>query len=508
MDVKLLLPEVLLLSLAVLLLILDWFLDKKQKPILGYVAIFGLILIFLVIQFLTQKNIFSVTDLAMQGAGGKVVFQGFVLDTFTLFFKQLFILIALLASIFSLSYFKKNVEGQGEYYALLLFITLGCFLFVSASDLLILFVSFELLSIPLYVLCAYLKKDARSSEAGLKYFLIGVVTSALLLYGMSLVYASIGSTDLVHLVSTNVISLPKMEQNPLLLIGLLFMICAFAFKIAAVPFHMWAPDVYEGAPAPVVAFLATAPKMAVIGLLTRLFLANMSSLQPFWSLIFMILSALSMTVGNLGALHQQNLKRLLAYSGISQIGYLLVGFSAMLPMSSGVFPPEQQAYQAVLFYVVAYTFAELAAFGVVAYLSENGYESVSSLQGFASQNPMLAFIFLLALLSLAGVPPLVGFAGKFYLFASALNAKLYWLVVLGVVNSVISLFYYLRVAKVMYFNTMPQKEEGAGEIAPPSFLMRFALFVACLVVVLVGIYPTFVVRVSQSALYPLSRVFF
>ncbi len=482
-------PEIAVLSLALLLLIFDWVTPKGKKVWIGYFSAV-MILVFMGGFLCLAKNRFFPYAAS---------FHGFVFDAFALYFKELFLLVVFLATLFSVNFFKQDDEGQGEYYALLLFVTLGCFLLVSSADLLMLFLSFEMMSIPLYVMCAYRKKDSKSSESGLKYFLIGAITSALLLYGISLVYAATGTTNL-HAFIEGLVSANKLAYNPILLLGLILMLCAFCFKIAAVPFHMWAPDVYEGAPAPVVAFLAVSPKIAVIGLMTRLFLAGMQPLQPFWVFLFAVLAAFTMTVGNLTALFQQNLKRLLAYSGIAQIGYILVGFASIQPFFKNM-PTLQLGYQAILFYLAAYLFSDLAAFGIVTYLSAHGIEDVKSLKGLAEKNPMIAFLFLISLLSLAGVPPLVGFVGKFYLFLAAVSSRLYWLALLGVVNSVISLFYYLRVARTMYF----EKEEGVS-IPYPSFSMQVALLVAVLGILIIGIYPFMITHFSLQVLTPLSNV--
>ncbi len=497
MDLTSLSPEILLLVLSVGILGLDWFLPKKEKYVIGYCAILGLSLIFIVVHFTYGTRLFpEAANVLMSLPDGGSYFQGFVVDALALFFKRLFMVAALLALVYSLAYFSEDAPFQGEYYALILFATLGCFLLVSASDLLAIFVSFELMSLPLYILCSYLKHNSRSSEAGLKYFLMGAVTSALLLYGISLVYGSLGTTDLRHLVSPGPVSLVRLAQDPVLLMGLLFILSALAFKIAAVPFHMWAPDVYEGAPTPVVAFLAVAPKIAVIGLLIRVFLSSMSEAGLFWSWAFAILGALSMTVGNLMALHQQNLKRLLAYSGITQMGYFLVGLSAMASLPPLSVPSLQIAYQAVLFYLVAYLFSELTAFGVVTYLSAKGYETVNSCRGLSSRYPIVSLVFLISLLSLAGIPPMVGFVGKFYLFVAAFSSKLYWLVALGVLNSVVSLFYYLRIAKAMYI----EKESQEVKLGKPFIPLETALWVGGFVVVLIGIFPKLVVNLAVSAL--------
>lgn len=493
-------PEILIAFLALLILVLDWWLPKDRKYMLGYMSALGIVVIYFIFHVSTQtKLIPDAANVYFSLSDKEQFFQGFVVDGFSFFFKKLFLITALAVVIFSIVFFEKQGENLAEYYALLLFSVLGCFLLVGASDLLTLFLSFELMSIPLYILSGYLKHDSRSSEAGLKYFLVGAVTSALLVYGISLVYFSMGTTDLRHLTSPGPVTMTRLAQDHILLIGLVFMLSAFAFKIAAVPFHMWAPDVYEGAPAPVVAFLAVAPKIAVIGLLLRIFTTGMPEAMGLWSWLFALAGALSMTFGNLMALHQQNLKRLLAYSGISQMGYILVGLAAIGPVSLANPPYLQLAYHAVLFYVAAYLFSDLAAFGIVTTLSAHGLETIHACRGLASKHPPLALAFLVSLFSLAGIPPLVGFVGKFYLFAAAFGAKMYWLVFLGVLNSVVSLYYYLQVAKAMYFH----KEVGeplGKTLTEPSLPLRMTLLATGLAIVIVGIFPRLIADGVQTAL--------
>lgn len=496
MDLSPLFPELLILGLIVLLLVLDWITPKGKKAVLGYTAIVGVVLIVLAVHLAYGTHFFpGAAELFFNFSNNPMVFQGFVLDAFAVFFNKIFLLAALAALIFSSFFFKSKSENQGEYYVLLLFVAVGCSLLVSASDLLVFFVSFELMSIPLYLLAGFSKRDRRSNEAGLKYFLIGAVTSAILLYGIALIYASLGTTDLRRLVSPGPVNLFRLESDPILFIGILFVLGGLMFKIAAAPFHMWIPDVYEGAPTPVVSFLAVGPKLAVIGFIMRIFLSSMPESAPLWTAFFAILSALSMTIGNLMALHQPNLKRLLAYSGIAQIGYILLGLAAINPPTPANPPSMQFGYEAVLFYLVAYALTELAAFGVVTYLNSMGRETVDDCQGLSRVSPGLSFIFLLSLLSLAGIPPLVGFVGKFFLFAAAFQKGLYWLVVLGILNSVIGIFYYFRIANAMYFK---KEKEAVSFVAYAP--MQATLWVIGLTVLLIGVYPKSVLDLAQSAL--------
>jgi len=496
MDLSPLFPELLLLGLAILVLVIDWFLPKGKKSALGYIAIIGVVLIILLVHLAYGTKFFpGAAELFFNFNNNPMVFQGFVVDAFAVFFKKIFLLALGVVFIYSSFFFKNKGENQGEYYALMIFVAMGCSLLVSSSDLLLFFVSFELMSIPLYLLAGFSKRDSRSNEAGLKYFLIGAITSAILLYGISLIYASLGTTDLRRLVAPGPINLFHLQSDPVLLIGVIFVLSGLAFKIAAAPFHMWVPDVYEGAPTPVVSFLAVGPKIAVIGFILRIFISSMPESEPLWTLYFAILSALSMTMGNLMALHQTNLKRLLAYSGVAQIGYILLGVAAIQAPTPIAPASVQIGYQAVLFYLVAYALTELTAFGVVTYLGSMGRETVESCQGLARTSPGLAFIFMLSLFSLAGIPPLIGFVGKFYLFAAAFQKQLYWLVILGILNSVVALFYYFRIASSMYFKK--EKEETSFIAYAP---IQATLWVIGLTLLIIGVYPKTVIDLAQSAL--------
>lgn len=492
MDLTLLLPELCLLGLAIIMMAADWFVPKGKKHRLGYLGLVGLGCSLWALIFGLRLHVLpDAANLFLTPPHGEMLFQGFVFDSFAFFFKVLFFIIAAVVFIFSIFFFRSQpsvTEHQGEYYALLLFVAMGASLLVSTQDLLVLFVSYELMSIPLYLLCGYLKQDSRSGESGLKYFLVGAVTSALLLYGISFVYGVTGSTDLR---AFNF----GLFQNPVFLMGVIFILVAFFFKIAVVPFHMWAPDVYEGAPAPVVAFLAVVPKLAIVGLFIRLFLLNIPGTETFLTWALGILAALSMTVGNVMALQQQNLKRLLAYSGIAQIGYVLVGLCSVQAVSSGL-PAQQLGYQAVLFYLVVYVFSELAAFGIVTVLAADKSDYVASCRGLSARAPGLSFIFLLGLLSLAGIPPLAGFIGKLYLFIAAFNRQLYWLVALAVGNSVISIFYYLRIAKAMYMEEGP----SVKEFPRAAFSMNTALWLLSFAVLMLGVFPKPALGFVQNAL--------
>ncbi len=347
--------------------------------------------------------------------------------------------------------FEETRRHAGEFYALLLFATLGALLCISSQDLLLFFVSFELLSLPLYMLCAFRRYNSASAEAGLKYFVNGALSSAFLLYGISWIYGAVGTTHL----PTLTMRYSLLDSAPHgLLVGCLMVLLGLAFKISAAPFHHWAPDVYSGAPPSVSVFLSTVPKVAMIGFALQLFWGYLDTSGGFfhlstdWVLLFIILSVVSMFVGNLTALPQTDLRKILAYSGIAQVGYLCLGLAAC----SEVNPNPHRALTGVLFYAIVYGLSNLGAWAVVAWVGRRQQRlDLNSLRGLHQRSPILAACLALCLMSLAGVPPLSGFVGKFYIFRSIYDSKLPFLVVLGILNSVISLFYYFRVLKAAYF---------------------------------------------------------
>lgn len=487
MRYELLYPEIAIGILVLALIVLDLIVGRKKKHWVAYFAAAGVAGTLLFTLFYRDSSGISLWNtvgelyFSFQASGASVA-QGFTFDRFAFFFKELFLIITLIVIFLSMDFFKRLTHGRGEVYPLLLCVVLGMMFLVSATELILFFVAVELISIPLYAMAAFKTGNSRthlSGEAGLKYFLMGASASALLLYGMSLVYAVTGTTYLNEIAKFVTHDVPMIK--PALFIGLLFMLGGLAFKIAAAPFHMWAPDVYEGAPTPIVAFLSVAPKIAGIAVLMRLFILFFPALLSNWTLLFAILAASSMIIGNLLALHQENVKRMLAYSGIAQIGYILVGLaSAQQGNLTGL--------EGAVFYLVAYAVTNLTAFGVIIYLTvtTGKGEFVQDFRGLSTRSPWLAFIMLIALLSLAGVPPLVGFMGKFYLFMGAVKSNLVWLAALGALNSVISLFYYLRIAKAMYLEEAPEEEMSSIPLAKK---LSVVLWTTLFSVIILGVYP-------------------
>ena len=373
----------------------------------------------------------------------------FIDDTFGRFVKAIILCASSLSILLSWSYFEKEGDEHPEYPVLILFATLGMMLMVSASDLLSLYVGLELQSLSLYVLAAFNRDDARSSEAGLKYFVLGSLSSGILLYGISLIYGFAGTTDFLALSSA---LRDQAHTHPGVIVGMVFICAALAFKISGVPFHMWAPDVYEGAPTPVTAFFASAPKLAALALFTRFLLEPMFGLTAQWHQVIVFISIASMLWGAFAGLVQTNLKRLLAYSSIANVGYLLVGL--VVGGNSGV--------QAILIYFTIYALNTLGTFAVILCLRRGGkaVDGIADLSGLSKTNPIVALAMTVLMFSLAGVPPLAGFFGKYFMFLAAVKADLMPLVIIGVLSSVVTAFYYLRIIKVMYF------DEPSGAIDP------------------------------------------
>jgi NADH-quinone oxidoreductase subunit N len=411
-----------------------------------------------------------------------------VLDDFALFFNAIFCVTTALVILLSVGYVRRQGIEAGEYYVLVLFAALGMMLMASALDLLIVFLGLELMSLSLYVLAGFFRTRATGNEAAMKYFLLGAFASGFFLYGIALLYGATRTTNLRGLAAA--LAAPGAAGQPLVLAGLALLLVGFAFKTSAVPFHQWAPDVYEGAPTAVAALIATGSKAAAFAALLRVLLA-MRGLQPDWTLLFWLVAALTMTVGNVVALAQRNLKRMLAYSSIAHVGYMLVGITAG-PALAG---------PAVLYYLVVYSFATIGAFGVILLLEREGAEAVDLTWygGLAARHPVLALVLTISLLSLIGLPPTAGFVGKFYLFSAAVRGGYIWLTLLAVLNSVAAAYYYLRLIVYMYMRD-PEAEPLRAALTPAAGL---ALAVVVWVTFQLGILPGSVLAAAQRAVEPI-----
>jgi NADH-quinone oxidoreductase subunit N len=452
------LPEILLLVLAALLMLLDLLWDEERRRFLGWVSAGGLVLILVVSLALSRPGDESVS-----------VWGGMLRDDWLSFvFKMLFIFGAAVTSLFAME--MKALGRRGEFYLLLLVSTIGMSLMASAGDLIMLYLAIETTSLPLYILAGFFKTDSKSTEAGFKYLLFGALTSTVMLYGFSLFYGFTGTTDIAALTQT---VLSGDLPIGLVLGTLMLVLVGFGFKISVVPFHFWAPDVYEGAPTPVAGFLSTASKAAGFAVLMRVLLVAFPVAVPYWAAILAALSTASMTLGNALALAQRNIKRLLAYSSIAHAGYALIGVAAV--SSLGV--------AAAVFYLLAYVITNLAAFGAVAAFSRiSGSDEISDYAALSRRAPGLSLVMLVAFLSLAGMPPLGGFVAKVFVFAAAVKSNLVWLAMVGVLNSIVGLYYYLIVLKVVYL----YRSEDEDKPIPITRSYSIALVVLVAGIILLG----------------------
>jgi len=475
------LPEVLLSGYACLLLLAALLFPRDQRRWVGYLALVAAgLTVVIVVKSWMQLPVEPV-----------VVFGGlFTLDPFSLFFKLVFLAVTILTILVSLrSVDEEEDDSGGEYYALLFFATLGMMFLASASDLLMMFVAIETMSLSSYILVGYLQRDRRSNEAAVKYFVLGAFSSGILAFGMSLVYAATAATDFPTIGAVAAAA----PGSPLLIFGMILLMVAFGFKVAAVPFHMWVPDVYEGAPSPITAFISTAGKAAAFAVLVRLFAVAFLPLSGVWQGLLAFLALGSMTVGNVAAILQDNMKRMLAYSSIAHAGYLLMGFLAIGEGGEvGSF-----GLTAVGLYLLIYGFMNVGAFGFVIWLrSENlAGDRIADFGGLSRRAPLAAASLLLLMLSLAGIPLTAGFIGKWYLFGAALRANYAWLAVAAVLNSAISLYYYLRVVVVMYIG-----DDVASDARPASPFVLIALVVCVGFTLVVGIYPQPLLEMARAAL--------
>ncbi len=478
MNLSLFIPEIILACFAVLVILLD--LVIKQKSVLAWVSVAGLI----------ASGWFSVI---MWGGNYPAGFNNMIAaDNFALFFKLLFLSIAMLVIMASNKYVLKFARFQGEYYALLLLATLGVILMVASTDLIVIYVALELASISLYVLVSLLK-DKKSTESSIKYLLVGATASGVLLYGMALVFGFTGTTQLGEIAKAiSATSGQSLLENPGLFMGISLMISGFGFKITAVPFQMWVPDIYEGAPTTVAAYLSVASKASGFAVVLRVFHTAFGSpewLTQNWGLVFAALAVLTMIIGNVLAIPQTNIKRMMGYSSIAQAGYLMVGLAA-LGMAA---PGSILGQSGIIFFLTSYTLTNLGVFiAIILITSNTNSDLIADFAGMGKRSPWLALALTLCLISLIGMPPAAGFMAKFYIFSAAAKSGLVWLVIIAVINSVISAYYYLRIVNVMWFAKPASEERVASGIAP-----RLALLLCCLGVLALGIVPGIALNIAE-----------
>lgn len=453
----LIIPELALFGLGLLTFVIGLLAPSQARKGIGSVALLGLILVLGI----------TVANWSNQG----IMLNGmYLVDRYAMFFKIICLSSAILVILGSFKYVDQQVKNHFEYYSTIMFSTLGMMVMVSAGDFITMYMGLELMTISFILLVAFRSSDAKSLEAGMKYLLLAGMSTAVLLYGLSLVFGTTG-TILIGEVASKVAA---GGNSPLLIVGLVMLVAGLGFKVSAVPFHMWTPDVYEGAPTPVTSFLAVGSKAASFAVLLRLFVGGFGAIQEHWVMLIAVLAALSIVIGNLVAIPQTNIKRMLAYSSIAQAGYILVGLVAV----------SEAGIKGVMFYAFLYIFATIGAFTVVAAVSnETGSDEIADYAGLIQRAPLAASVMLISFLSMAGIPPLAGFVGKFYLFQSVIQDHM-WLVFVGFIMSMISVYYYLKVVLVMFRDEpkdpSPIRMGGATAIT---------LVITMVATIVLGIYP-------------------
>lgn len=464
-----LLPEIILLATAIAVLLVDTVVGDKRW--LTWVGLAGVALAGGATYWLAQQP-----SQAFQGMA--------VSDAYTAFFRLVILAATALGLLIAMNWLDAHGEQQGEYNGLLLLAAIGMTLMAASTHLMMVFIALEVLSLSLYILAGFEHERVTSGEAALKYLLLGAFSTAFFLYGVALVYAGTGALDFEGLAR-------GASTSPLFLLGVALLIVGFGFKVAAVPFHMWTPDVYQGAPTPITAFMSVGTKAAAFAAFLRLFVGALGVERATWGPVIAVLAALTMTVGNLAALRQLSLKRMLAYSSIAHAGYVLVGLAAA----------NESGIAAVLFYLFVYAFMNIGAFAVVIALERQGEGDVQANQvrGLARTHPWLAAAMAVFMFGLTGVPPLAGFFGKLYLFQAAVEADLTWLAIAGVINSAISAYYYLRVTVTMYM----ANEGMAPAIVGRRTVLVFATGMAALLVLALGLFPGTWLALAQRSVHAL-----
>jgi len=461
-NIHVALPEMIMLSTACLALLADLFFRHKNKSIAFYIACTGLILA-------------ACVSYLYFGGYKTVILNGlFISDDVAHLMKFFVYLTVLLSFVYSHNYIDERQMPAGDYYVLGLFSTLGMMILISAHSLLTIYLGLELMSLPLYAMTAIRRTDSDASEAAMKYFVMGAIASGMLLYGISLVYGATGKLDLLEIANT--IAANWQQQNTLLSFAVVFILAGVGFKLAAVPFHMWAPDVYQGAPTSVTLFISTAPKIAALAMAFRLLTISLVDITVQWQQIVLVMALLSAGFGNLLAVIQTNIKRLFAYSAISHIGYALFG----------VLAATAAGYSAALYYILVYSLMSAAIFGLIVLMSNPGteIESIEDLKGLHKRNPWLAFMMLIVMFSMAGVPPTVGFFTKLLVIKALVDVHLTWVAVLALLFTVIGAYYYIRIVKIMYFDQPTNSE--------PILISKtnnLIYSVNCLSLLYLGIFP-------------------
>ena len=483
-------PEIFLLVGTCFVLLADLFVKDSQRFLTYLLAqIVLLVTAGLVLFGTTEMNLILAESYQATGQSGATAFSDmFVLDPMAQILKISILLITVGVFVYSREYLRTRDMYKGEYFTLGLFAVLGMMIMVSAKTMLLIYLGLELLSLAMYAMVAFKRDDGRASEAAMKYFVLGAIASGMLLYGMSIIYGVSGSLHLDHIASY--LSAQSSMENIGLLLGLSFIIVGLGFKLGVAPFHMWVPDVYDGSPTAVTLFLGTAPKIAAFAMVIRLLVEGMGDMVQGWQQILSLLAALSLLAGNIIAIAQTNIKRMLAYSTISHMGFVLMG----------VLAGSHAGYAASMFYIITYAIIAMGGFGVVLLLSRKGYEAdqLNDLKGLSARHPWYAFMMMLFLFSMAGVPPTVGFYAKLSVITAVVDANIIWLAVFGVVMSVIGAYYYLRAIKLMYFDR--PEESTSSELAAVKWDFKVLLSLNGLGVLALGIFPGALMTLCLTAI--------
>jgi NADH-quinone oxidoreductase subunit N len=477
-DMRPLMPELIMVCLTLLIVVLDLFIKRK-----GIIALLSIVTA-LFVGFILVFGFTNVVGLNFVPSFGETFSGMYIADGYSFFFKLLFLLSLVLSILISIRYIEIEQVNLGEYYTLLLFATLGMMVMASAGDIIVLYLGLELMALSTYVLAGFLRFDRKSNEAALKYFLLGAFASAFLLYGTSLIYGLTGTTNLKGI--AEYIAAKGITVHPALLFSMILFIAGFGFKIAAAPFHMWAPDVYEGAPTSVTAFMSVGPKAAGFAVLGRTFFIAFDSFQLDWATMLMPIAVLTMAVGNILAISQTNIKRMLAYSSIAHTGYALIG----------VIAGGDEGIASMMNYLFIYAFMNIGAFAVVILLRTETFkgDEIADFEGLAKTHPLASALMLIFMFSLTGIPPTAGFIGKFYLFMSAVHAGYTWLAIVAVIFSTISAYFYLRIVMLMYM-----REPKVEITLTTSPYTGITLAVTTLAVLLIGILPSSLIELARTA---------
>jgi NADH-quinone oxidoreductase subunit N len=476
-------PQLLLLFWALLVLGLD-LVVKKAKDGLAYLALAGF-----------APPLAAAIYLLASGTNQSLLSNMVRVDAFSLYFAIIACLAAGLVILASMEYMKSRTRYRGEFYGLLLLATLAMTLMSASTNLIMIYLAIEFMSLTSYVLVGYFRDDPKSSEGGLKYFLFGAVTSSLMLYGMSLMYGATGTTDLAEIATAlSAMHATMAPMRWLIIPAILLMLTGFSFKMALVPFHQWSPDAYEAAPTPVATLLSVGPKAMGFSILLRVLLTAVPQFQFDWVAILMGISLVTMTLGNLTAMRQTNIKRMLAYSSIAQAGYIVVGIVSIMPFTVGL--------RGVLLYLMAYLFTNAGAFiAVIAFSHVTNSDQISDYAGLVKRAPALAGVMVVFFMSLAGLPPTAGFVAKLFVFGAAVQVGYYYLAIVGVLNSVISVVYYFNVVRQMFF-LAPASEE---RLSLPRFPM-IAVAICVVLVMVIGLYPQPLIDLASQSVSVLGMV--